>query len=157
MSKLFLNLGAGGNILSPPWENYDLNWDDPKLKVDITKPLPWPDNSVDRILLEHVLEHCSAPDALRCLDECKRILKPAGVLRVCVPGIAYPPLTDKRRDLCLNHGHLCVYNEDILETMLYMARFFDCHTTERAPEDGHWKVIGKEADDEETLRMEAVK
>jgi SAM-dependent methyltransferase len=156
MSELYLNLGAGGNILPPPWQNFDLNWDDPKLRVDITKPLPWPDNSVDRILLEHVVEHCSGPDALRCLMECHRILKLGGVLRVCVPCICFDGAN--AIDLILNHGHLIFFSEDSLCAVLFAAGFVDNKSlTGRAPEDGHWKVIGKEADDEETLRMEAIK
>jgi predicted SAM-dependent methyltransferase len=68
-----LNLGCGGNIIAG-WENHD--WD-----VDITKPLPYEDNSIDFIFIEHCVEHTTTPDAVRFFAECLRILKDEGTLR----------------------------------------------------------------------------
>lgn len=143
-----INLGCGENRLDG-WENHDSD-------VDITKPLPWPENSVDFILAEHVFEHVSGPDALRFLYECHRILKPGGVLRLCVP-VLDNLFLEAARDIVLNHGHLCAYNPGLLRSLLVLARFISARETERKECDGHWKIIGKEKDDAETCRIEATK
>lgn len=151
MSALRINLGCGENRLDG-WENHDSD-------VDITKPLPWPDNVADFILAEHVFEHVSGPDAFRFLKECHRILKKDGVLRLCVPVIGENPHLSRQaeEDLIVNHGHLCAYNPALLESLLIVAGFYDLKVTERKECDGHWKVIGMEKDNLETCRMEAEK
>lgn len=155
--SLRIQFGSGGNIL-PGWVNTDIQYSDPALRVDITKPLPWPDESVNNVLMEHVLEHVSGPDALRCLDECFRILKKGGVLRVCVPAIDRM-IMDRLlpRDDVLNHGHLIFFSKTSLHALLIIAGFSPIEETGRKDIDGHHKVIGKERDDLETLRMEAIK
>ncbi len=54
---------------------------------DITRPLGFADESVDVIFTEHVLEHISFVDCISFMRESRRILKPAGVLRVISPMI----------------------------------------------------------------------
>lgn len=56
---------------------------------DLSGCLPFPDQSVDFLYCSHFLEHLSRPDALRLLKESNRVLKPAGMLRICVPDLAY--------------------------------------------------------------------
>jgi predicted SAM-dependent methyltransferase len=56
---------------------------------DLSACLPFPDHSVDFLYCSHFLEHLSRPDALRLLKESNRVLKPAGMLRICVPDLAY--------------------------------------------------------------------
>lgn len=158
--SLKIQFGSGGNIL-PGWVNTDLQYAQPELRVDITKPLPWKDGVVMMILIEHCLEHVSGPDALRFLDECYRILEPNGLIRVCVPAIDriaedFMPV-EMARDDVLNHGHLIFFSTDSLICLLRIAGFRHCTPTGRKPMDGHWTAIGKERDDLETLRMEAVK
>lgn len=146
--ELKLNLGCGGNIL-PGFENHDSD-------VDISRPLPWKDNSVDFILLEHCLEHVNGPDGFRFMREANRILKPGGALRICVPQLSR--VTDEKKiDLIVNHGHQMVYCYENLHLMLVAAGFQDTQITERKPCDGHWKVIGEPLDTAETLRVEAHK
>lgn len=157
-----INLGAGSNILPPPWENYDAD-------LDITKPLPFANDSVDRILIEHCMEHVSMGDALRFLIEAHRVLKNAGepygsrmlqsgVLRVCVPSIEDLSV-EHGRDIAWNHGHEGVYTKTSLYHMLRLAGFSPSaiRFTDRGPEDGHHHVIGVEKDDLETIRAEAIK
>jgi len=56
------------------------------IQLDLTKPLPFPDNSVEKIYSSHVLEHFSYPHPMRdLLSECLRILKPGGSFSVAVP------------------------------------------------------------------------
>lgn len=52
---------------------------------DITQPLKFPDNSVDVIFLEHVVEHVSLMPVLGFMRESLRVLKPGGALRIVCP------------------------------------------------------------------------
>jgi SAM-dependent methyltransferase len=58
--------------------------------ADCEQPLPWEENSFDRVLAIHILEHLyNLPAAL---DEVARVLKPDGVFSVVIPcegGYAY--------------------------------------------------------------------
>lgn len=145
---LRINLGCGGNIL-PGFLNHDAD-------VDITRPLPWRDNEVDFILCEHCAEHVPGPSMLRFLDECRRILKPGGRLRLCVPVLEDLDVP-AGRDIVLNHGHCCAYNEPLLIQLLMLAGFASYEKTPRKECDGHWLQIGIEKDDLETCRLEGVK
>ncbi len=143
-----INLGCGSNILSG-FENHDAD-------VDITKPLPWTDDSIEFILLEHVIEHVTGPQGLRFMQEARRILVPGGRLRLCVPQLRNVD-NDKRIDLIVNHGHLMVYSPESLSLMLFAAGFRLIEDSDRKDCDGHWKVIGEELDTKETIRVEAIK
>jgi len=50
---------------------------------DLTKPLPFGDNSVDILMLSNLIEHIPEPNLL--FVECRRILKPGGVALGTVP------------------------------------------------------------------------
>lgn len=52
---------------------------------DLRKRLPFPERSVDAVYHSHVLEHIDRDAAAIFLSECKRVLKPDGICRVCVP------------------------------------------------------------------------
>ena len=48
-------------------------------------PLPFPDEHFDGMLVSHVVEHFAAIPSVAMLTECRRVLKPDGVLVVSVP------------------------------------------------------------------------
>jgi SAM-dependent methyltransferase len=77
----WLHFGPGKNLLPPPWENLTP-------ADDIRKPLRFETESVDRILLEHVIEHVSHAAALHFLQEAHRVLQPGGVLRIGFPDVS---------------------------------------------------------------------
>ena len=82
-----LNIGCGGDI-KKGWVNCDLIDDPDGPRVDMVFdasriPLPFDDNSVDEILLSHVLEHI--PTWESTVTDIARILKPGGLLTVRVP------------------------------------------------------------------------
>lgn len=147
-----IHVGCGGNIL-PGFDNTDFD------KVDITKPLPWGDEIADLIFAEHVCEHLSTHDALHFFQEAYRVLKHGGVLRVCVPQLNRISNRDHALDLILGHGHQLVCSHDTIKGMMWAAGFPADRITEtgRRDIDSHWKAIGREKDDLESLRMEAVK
>jgi len=53
-------------------------------KLDARK-LPFPDNNFDYIVASHFLEHLTADEGIIFLQECHRVLKREGVLRLAVP------------------------------------------------------------------------
>jgi len=81
-----LNVGAGNHI----WNgavNHDLRKHRPEIDVahDLNDLLwPWEDGSFDQIGASSVFEHL-AIDLVTALDECWRILRPGGTLRVKLP------------------------------------------------------------------------
>jgi len=82
---LLLHVGCGPNIL-PGWVNVDV---DPRTKgaiyFDAINSLPLADASVKRIHCEHFLEHLHSEHAKNFLSECRRVLEPAGSMRIIVP------------------------------------------------------------------------
>ncbi len=79
-----LELGAGENRGLPGWTYIDAN-DHCDLVLDLTQPLPFPDDSIDIIYSSHLLEHFKHTDLLRFLAECLRLLKPGGQFSAAIP------------------------------------------------------------------------
>ena len=75
-----LHLGCG-KVFLDGWENHDSD-------VDICKPLPFVNDSVDFIFTEHVIEHITPSDGWRFFVECKRVLRVGGVIRTAFPDAA---------------------------------------------------------------------
>jgi SAM-dependent methyltransferase len=69
------------------WLTVDLN-SEADLNLDLTAPLPFPNDSVDKIYSSHVFEHFYHTDGLNLLKECYRILKKEGSFSICVPNAA---------------------------------------------------------------------
>lgn len=80
-----LELGSGKRPGMESWLASDINGGG-DIRIDFTKPLPFPDGSIDSIYSSHVLEHFSYPHPmLDFLGECRRVLKCGGTFRVAVP------------------------------------------------------------------------
>lgn len=77
----WLHFGAAQNQLPAPWQNLNA-------EHDIRKRLRFEDESVSRIVAEHVIEHVSWNQGFVFLGECKRVLEPGGVLRVAFPDLS---------------------------------------------------------------------
>lgn len=56
-------------------------------RLDITKPLPFPDGSFDAIFSSHTLEHLYLSQTKSLLRECLRVLRPGGIARHVVPDL----------------------------------------------------------------------
>lgn len=83
----YLNLGCGDRF-HPDWENVDFYATGPNVRVhDLRKRTPYPDASFDVVYHSHVLEHFPRDAALILLQECYRLLKPGGIIRVAVPDL----------------------------------------------------------------------
>jgi predicted SAM-dependent methyltransferase len=84
-----LHLGCGFNVL-PGWLNTD--YYPPKdgtVHLDATSPYPWPDNTFDFIFSEHMIEHVPYAAGRRMLEECFRVLKPGGRIRISTPDLKF--------------------------------------------------------------------
>lgn len=93
----YLNLG-GGNFCHREngWTNLDYEFEyysskrDPE-RYDIKhnlmspEPLPIENSSVELVYTSHTIEHLTEERVLALFKEAKRILRPRGALRVCVP------------------------------------------------------------------------
>jgi SAM-dependent methyltransferase len=76
-----------GSLHIAPRALTNIAWDRQLLCHDLRKVLPFADNSVEAIYASHLVEHLYHEEAKRLLQECFRVLKPAGVLRLVVPSL----------------------------------------------------------------------
>lgn len=57
------------------------------IRIDVRKGLPYADGSVEAIYSSHMIEHMSRWEAESLVAECRRVLAPAGILRVATPDL----------------------------------------------------------------------
>lgn len=86
MDVIKLHLGCGPHIFAG-WLNYDLSPGPGGIALDLRGGLPHPTSSVDFIFTEHFIEHLTRAEGLAFLRECRRVLKPEGVLRCSTPDL----------------------------------------------------------------------
>ncbi len=89
MKRVYLNVGCGRHFYTgEPWINLDMAPSDSAvISWDARTCLPMETNSCDVVYHSHVLEHFSETDGARLIEECHRVLKPCGILRVVVPDL----------------------------------------------------------------------
>jgi len=152
-----LQLGAGENI-RPDWLNTDLHdYGRPAdlVYLDVRRPFPFPDESFDLVFSEHMLEHLEYEEGLRCLVECRRVLRPGGRIRIATPSLEriawlyddqlsdvqrrylrwaadsfVPEAEEALAGFVVNNfmrawGHRFVYDRDTLRHALSAAEFLD--------------------------------
>jgi hypothetical protein len=177
--KTMVQFGCGGNIL-PGWRNHDM-------EVDITKPLPYDDDSVSRILIEHCIEHINSAQMLFFMKEALRILEPGGAIRLVFPDCMtilsladadYIRFIESSKWSCPGdgvfgtflaigrcHGHQQLLTKDIVMASLASCGFkaingadlYESKIPEFCNTCGHWKVIGKHFFEIESVAVEAIK
>jgi predicted SAM-dependent methyltransferase len=82
-----VNLGCGSHYRKG-WLNFDLYpASDEVVRANIIQGVPLDDGAADFVYHSHVLEHLTRDDGERFLQECYRILKPGGILRIAVPDL----------------------------------------------------------------------
>lgn len=87
INGMMINIGCG-TIHHPDWINLDIASNDPAvMRVDITRGLPFDVSSAAVCYSSHVLEHMDSGSARFLLDECFRVLKHGGILRLAVPDL----------------------------------------------------------------------
>ena len=83
-----LQIGCGGNLLEG-WPNTDLDPLAGAAFLDARKTLPFVDRTFDYIFTEHCIEHLKFSEGIRLLQECNRVLKPGGTLRIATPNLRF--------------------------------------------------------------------
>jgi len=168
-----LEIGAGNTVVEG-WLGTDLR---PRhhdvLEMDATERFPFPDNSLDFVHAEHLIEHITYRQGQRTLAECRRVLKPGGVVRLATPDLAllvaiyrgdagpegehylewaYNAFMKKAPHVhpvfLLNHnlrawGHTFVYDAEVLRMALEDAGFVDIEQC-RLGESRHEHLRGVE-------------
>lgn len=101
-----LNVGCGGQRPQEEhWYNLDnlraklkpgtpertnLDKEERYFECDLNRgPIPFEADTFDGVALVHVIEHFSCHDAVNVLAECRRVMKPGGLLVVSVPDAEY--------------------------------------------------------------------
>lgn len=83
-----LHIGCGDNEL-PEWLNTELCPRGSQVYLDATGPFPLPDNCIDLVYSEHMIEHVSWEGGRAMLGECYRVMKPGATLRIVTPDLAF--------------------------------------------------------------------
>lgn len=65
----------------------NIDWNKDIFLHDLRKKFPWSNNSVDIIYSSHTLEHLNKQEGYRFLQECYRVLKKEGTIRIIVPDL----------------------------------------------------------------------
>jgi predicted SAM-dependent methyltransferase len=86
-ARTLLNVGCGSTF-DPAWTNVDCSPAHPGIqKVDIRHGLPFSPNCFAAVYASHVLEHLTLEHGGEFLAECRRVLRPNGVIRLAVPDL----------------------------------------------------------------------
>ncbi|PID75572.1 MAG: hypothetical protein CSB23_03300 [Deltaproteobacteria bacterium] len=148
-----LHIGCGRNFLDG-WLNSDLSPNSQDIiSIDATAPFPFKNETFDYIFSEHMIEHISYPNGLLMLNECYRILKNSGAIRISTPDlfflidlygdkktklqedyikwatdnfVKYAPCYDSIfviNNFVRDWGHLFIYDEKTLRASLKSAGF----------------------------------
>lgn len=147
-SPLRLHIGSGAEH-KDGWVNVDLLGDPVDLAWNLARGIPFSDGSADAIFHEHLFEHIPLQAGLGLMDECFRVLRPGGILRVGVPDAgallrsyaddgtyleAIHPDRPTRllgvQELFYWHRHMTMYDEDTLGLVFRAGGFDDPHRCE---------------------------
>lgn len=84
-TNIWLNIGCGKKHISG-FVNMDIvqPYDQ---KLDARKGLPYQDGVVAGVYSEHLFEHLTQAEGLGFLRECRRVLKPGGLVRIAMPDL----------------------------------------------------------------------
>lgn len=84
-----LHIGCGPNIIGG-WLNSDLfSESEQVVRFDATKTYPFEDGTFDYVFSEHMIEHFSHAKGQRMLEECFRVLKDSGKIRISTPDLSF--------------------------------------------------------------------
>jgi predicted SAM-dependent methyltransferase len=119
-----LQLGAGSN--SPEgWLSTDiLPQSEGVVYLDATKPFPFDDDTFDYVHSEHLIEHISWHEGLFMLQECRRVLRPGGTVRVATPDLEVILGLYKRKRAALSERYVKWITDTSLDGInIYKASF----------------------------------
>lgn len=150
---MLLHLGCGERLM-PGWYNLDIEPPPGGIRQDLTKRLPYLDDSVDLIFTEHFIEHVTFEEGFALMKECVRVLKKDGRIRVSTPDLRHLVecyISDELIDIpgiwspwcgaaMVNEalskwGHKFVHDFESLSLMLQRAGFRDVEPMEYRKSD----------------------
>jgi predicted SAM-dependent methyltransferase len=136
-SPVYLNFGSGPRGKSGSnWLNID-GYPDTNVHfcLDFSRPLPIPDNALDGIFCEHVMEHFTYEAGLQICAELYRTMRPGGVIRIIVPDaerIVRTYCDDPERLIAYRGGPTAMHAVNELFRQRYEHQFlFDWETMRR--------------------------
>ena len=68
---------------------FSLDWNKDVFIHDLRKLFPWGDETIDIVYSSHTLEHFTRNEGLHVLNECHRVLKRDGIIRIVLPDLLY--------------------------------------------------------------------
>lgn len=85
----YLNIGCGYHYInSEEWVNLDFSkTGEVVIASNLLSGIPFGDNYFDLVYHSHVLEHFSKDDGIKLIQECYRVLKPGGIIRIAIPNV----------------------------------------------------------------------
>ena len=86
LKQVKLNLGSYVDTIEG-WDNIDILNLPGVIQHDLTKGIPYPQNSVDLIHCSHFIEHLTIEEGKELLREIYRVLKPGGMVRISTPDL----------------------------------------------------------------------
>lgn len=137
---------------------------------DLSHSIPLIDKTADFVYSSHFFEHLFKQDAERLLTECHRALKSGGIVRICVPDLAYALslyVAGEKEKMLGNYffvddkdsflaRHKYMYDFELLKSVLAKAGF--SQVTRCKYQEGQTPDIAiLDNRPEETLFVEAVK
>ena len=83
----YLNLACGGKF-HKSWVNVDMMIMDPSvIKSDLLKGIDFPDNTFTVVYHSQFIEHLTRDKGFSFMQECQRVLKPGGIIRIVTPDL----------------------------------------------------------------------
>lgn len=174
VTPLRLHLGCGGEHKSG-WVNIDCVGDPVELAWNLKYGIPFGSGKVDAIFSEHLFEHLPLQSGLALMDDCFRVLKPGGIVRIGVPDAGKllasylgdgkyleslhpgrPTRLIAAQELFYWHGHLTMFDRDTLALLFKAAGFPDPEQREFG-DSGLDECPDTERRRAETIYMEATK
>ena len=161
------------------WENLNDATD-----CDITKPLPYETASLDAVFSEMCIEHVTPRESWAFLDECYRILKPGGLIRIVIPdfvrcwklkdpdwlrvnqGVTQNDgsLRQQMKSIIFCHGHQGLWTAEVLQAVLEAIGFNQvgiceagCSRLGLIDLEQHWRSVGRTVAIAESGCVEAVR
>lgn len=141
-----LHLGCG-HSRPPGWLNIDMFGTAADLPWDLRRPLPFAPRSIAAIFSEHLYEHLPYAAGNSLTEQCFRLLRPGGVIRIGVPDAGkylesycgdgaflriHRPQAPTRMlavaEVFYRHGHVSAWDAGTLCLLLADAGFSNPHT-----------------------------
>ena len=138
-----LHIGGGWRRLDG-WLNTDLELIPDVMRMDATQRFPFKDGTFQYVYTEHMIEHVPYQKGVYMLQECHRVMRKGGVIRVITPDLA--------AILGLYSGDLCA---DQQEYLLWFCQTFvpqECPPSAASAINAMFRMWGHQfIYDEETL------